>query len=83
MWYYAPLTRQDDCIPGFGQRCDHTVHKLPRLAPDQSRRKRMQGAIVMASPITALCDSRGRVWDLHEKEEPHVLVKFIKGVWGM
>lgn len=39
MWYYAPLTRQDDCIPGFGQRCDHTVHKLPRLVPDQSRRK--------------------------------------------
>lgn len=40
----------------------------------------MQGAVVMASPITALCDSRGRVvCDLHEEKEPHVLIKFIRG----
>lgn len=46
-----------------------------------SRRERMQGVmLVMASPITALCDSRGRVCDLHEEKEPHVLIKFIRGV---
>lgn len=28
VWWYAPLTRQDDCIPGFGHRCDHPAQAL-------------------------------------------------------
>ena len=84
----APSTGQDDCIPGFGQRCDHPEQSSRDWCRVLSRTERVTRVVVMASPITALCDSRARacvcvcvcVCDLHEDEEPHVLIEFIKGV---
>lgn len=58
VWWYAPL--KTVASPSLGSAAT-TQHKLSRLVPDHCPGRRgYQGGVVMASPIIALCDSRGR-----------------------